>query len=162
MKIWWHTLFFLFIFCDWVLLSILNFLLAFLWHATKVISKSLVYDSWLQMTFVAFMTSKTSYWDSLLTGYLHFRKRVYLYYTALWSLLFPSIVKLQKSSFCQVNTEEASHKHSAPPVCFSGWKIPSKAEKAIWQFWQHKAPLTACLTDFFSRSVIVFPESLFP
>ena len=40
-------------------------------HATKVISKSLVYDSWLQMTFVAFMMSKTSYWHGLLTGYLH-------------------------------------------------------------------------------------------
>ena len=49
--------------------------------------------------------------------YISFCKRVYLYYSALWSLLFPSIVKLQKSSFCQVNTEEASHKHSAPPEC---------------------------------------------
>ena len=39
-------------------------------HATKVL-KSLVYDSWLQVTFVAFMMSKTSYWDGLLTGYLH-------------------------------------------------------------------------------------------
>ena len=41
-------------------------------HATKVILKSLVYDSWFQMTFVAFMMSKTSYWDGLLTGYLQY------------------------------------------------------------------------------------------
>jgi hypothetical protein len=43
-------------------------------HATKVL-KSLVYDSWLQVTFVAFMMSKTSYWDGLLTGYLHCSNR---------------------------------------------------------------------------------------
>ena len=102
---------------------------------------------------------KRSYTFLLLYSYeFFFFERVYLYYSALWSLLFPSIVKLQKSSFCQVNTEEASHKHSAPPVCFSCWKILSKAEKAIWQFWQQKAPLTACLTDLFFQACHRFPR----
>ena len=42
-------------------------------HSCYKSLKSLVFDSWLQMTCcIHDLTSKTSYWDCLLTGYLHY------------------------------------------------------------------------------------------
>ena len=95
--------------------------------------------------------------------YISFCKRVYLYYSALWSLLFPSIVKLQKSSFCQVNTEEASHKHSAPPECaFQVEKFRRKLKRQFDNFDSKRLLLPLVWRICFSRPVIVFPESPFP
>ena len=77
-------------------------------HATKVILKSLVYDSWLQMSFVAFMTSKTSYWDCLLTGYLQYMSKVEKIFTEgdgmesrLSSQILSTLADLSCLFFCQ-------------------------------------------------------------
>ena len=81
-------------------------------HAKKVL-KSLVYDSWLQVTFVAFMMSKTSYWDGLLTGYLQCRCIKYI--TVHSEKNLPCCVSISTRFFSYPNGKEGASRHSFNP-----------------------------------------------